>query len=1766
MMDPIQLQLMQETSLSGARDMMSGRYSPSGGGMSEFSATANQYGLPITGNPLPDIQPLAPLGLSQYGVFGSLAEMAGNTMLNTAFQNQGLLATGNAGSYLQAQRTRDHKNNSKAVSMAIAAQDSEGIYRTIRGAAALAGMPFNRDQQQAARNLSATAAGFMPTLAAISPDFADAVSGERGSVQAMASQMMEANRYRVDPITGRMGFGAAANTDMVNEVFSTMFADDNMARMRGLRAGDVGQMYRQLTPEGLVGPTGGLRERTIRSLQRVREEGTDLSQVAKLQGVEMTPDQNLESLSNTELAKLRQSPGVKKELTKADTRQVTDQLQSYVASLSAMREVFGENGNPNAPMPLLINSLKALTSGQMQKFDASQLNSIVRDMQAMGQLSGKSVDQMLAMNRDASLSNGAIVGANYGVHFNPAAVNVGVTTGMAFQERGATTGFGALNREQAEQASMSMFSRGLGSEMANALGALSRIEEAGGFSENAAGREMRAVLAAADLGAESYTFIGDDGQAVTRKVPNRENDFRRIVNEGAIDGMNVSDFNQMLGNKTSNLRALSTNEERQMAAMRQQPAEINRLAARQTANTLVGNSQIAKQFTSRADQSRVATALGQAANTAADELELSQLQDPKQRNRIIADALQVEAANQGMELDDREALNMAAASFGARETTLLAYTGMDATGFAQVNSKKMREGRSEHQASVAARSGLNQAMSGLGPRGTMVQRLFTAIQEQGDRGETADLSSLLGDMFATDLGDASAKLTPLLSDIRTREQQIKEKTAELDGAPPERLSQLTAEIQKMNAELEAKVAETHQVADKLGMTEQENTFNAEDASRGQTASRELDYLNRVSQARAIAAVGPVSDTERKAAGQTKLSQQDLAVLAERDRKNQLAEADSMGGRKAMSATELRKQIEKEVRNDPANNQFGRKKTEQQLQEEIQKRFDAEEDTVMSDEAKAIYDKAIDTGATDEHARTKVRDTLRDTTASVSQLAEFRRQGLGDGTTVDALASQEERDAVIRARRSERTVLPTGEEVETRVDQLRDQGVGQAKKTVDEVQQLDAAAKKLYAKGERDLEIAAEDSLLAENQLRVLGALGEKESLLDDPAKASSMPDELRAQLAAAKPEERTAVAMAYLDRQRQEQFYGKDEEEVEAKRKEALRRVGTAEGRQTSRDVDRNLASLREVRKEYLADNGAVTRGGALGLVAVERSQRAEADMQVLANRYFKGNVGEMLSSGGLAMTEEGKKRAAEDLEKLSPEEQEKVRARLRVAGQDIAADAELTESNYRHYVSLQGQDAKQAMVDANKDLAGAANQSYANMLKPTDETKAKAAQLFGGNATDEQAVGLQALESAAMLKGTKLDDSGLDLKTMADKIAAGEKIDTSQLSAENKELVETAQGMQGLSGLSKEQLDAVQSLSRMESADVSAEAKKLGISEEDYRKMVTGEQAVDPKLRVGNSAQELREAKQENDTLTRSKVALDKAEADAKSGKLGPAAARALKDKRAGVNKLEKRKADRMRAAGLDISNPDDVAIYHSRLENQGQVDLLERRRAAYAEATETAEKSGMSEDDIDSSKGLVDKLDKLGEERSQAYRDRDLGDDAVNVIANAFEGDKQLTKEQRAKLKADLDVGGESAAQNKRMVANVLTQVSKLDSAQFDSGMTNIQKLDQLHDEFAEAKTGDQRKAMAKKYNLSEDALGRMMAQTEFLDVAGKDENGQDKMLTQERLVEGLQEVGDRNIEDDVKQQEERTVRLTGTLEVRGDITGTATVGDVTGQYGPR
>ncbi len=988
-MDPIQLAAMQQMSQGAPQLGIPGMQAPmmSGGASQLFQLTDPSVGLfnrsvGMINAPGPDMMPLAGVPFQNFGMPGMLAGMAGNIALSGMLQQQGVTPMGNAGSFMQAQRTLDFQNMMGNVSGRVAQQDADSFFNTMRGGAALLGMPFDEEQQGAARDLSETIAGFGPMLGSMAPGMLDTLAGERGSIQSMSSQMMLANRYQIDPLTGRMGFDTEANEQMVNQVFDTMFADDNYTRMQGLRAGDIGQLYKELAPEGLVGPQGSRRDRAVSMLEQLREEdGAEFESILSEAGVMANPD-NLQSLTPESIAKLTQTSAVSERLSKSDGSAITKQLEGYVDTIAALREVFGEAGNPNAPIPQLINGLKAFTAGQSQQFDTNQLNAVVRDMQALSQMSGKSLDQLTKSTQLAAQQGEAL---GIGRTFAPTAVNVGTTTGMAFQEQGGATGFGAVTREQAEARSMEFFNRGMSSQMANTLGALGRVRESGGFSDNDAGQRIEKAMDALERGDTKYTYTRD-GQTVTEDVPRTEAAFRGMVSQGGVEGMNLAQFGSMLNDRTSNLRNLHSNRGLQQAAFNVQAEEVNDSIERVMQNRLMSNEQIDNANLSGKEKVRTTRSMARAANQALRDLSAQEMQNADTRNTAMAEAIMGQAAAENVDMSESEARNAATGLFGSAENVARSSGFTSMTEFKQVMGTGMTNSRRSKQAQVQARASVNESMSVLGNKGSLSQRIVTAIQKQGGRGGEADLSTLLADAFGVGNMDAAQRdISSEFKIVADRQEEVESIIAELDGATDTERPAIQGRLDKAMQQLDAAVVDAKSMSDDYGLAEVQESFDRTDFERGRAAERDIRKLRRYDRAAMLAQDSEITDEQLQEQAGSDLSEVDLKAAATSMRN---AELDRVTAEAEAATLDGTGKLDKDL---------------QELAKDL----------------------------SPDAARRQLVEDRRDT---VSDLDEFMKRTSGMKNLADIKSQDIQRD-VLRSRRTEINATPTSEETVSRAEEL-----------------------------------------------------------------------------------------------------------------------------------------------------------------------------------------------------------------------------------------------------------------------------------------------------------------------------------------------------------------------------------------------------------------------------------------------------------------------------------------------------------------------------------------------------------------------------------------------------------------------------------------------------------------------------------------------------------------------------------------------------------
>lgn len=739
-----------------ATGMFSQQMAPGLGAPGLFDlAQSSAYRAPFNpNNRFVDTRPLANFGLESYGMFGQIGGIAGNYLIQQQLAANGLTSRGNAGSYRQAMEVNERARARAQMVGQLRGLESDSINSVLQGFAAQTGFmgPMGEEQAAATRQFADFAAQYMPSMAGV-PGFdtlSKLMTGRTGSIYPMVGSFAEANRFSRDPLTGQRGFSGDSNAAMIRDVYSGAFRDDSAAIRNGFRAEDYGQMYRELSAEGLIGTKGSLRDRTVAAAREVmKETGVDLPQLVSAGGGGAATATSPEELTAEQLQAVRRTSQVQTKLTKGEAKQVTDQLDSYGESIAAIKEVFLENGQ-EAPIPTLINALKALTNNQLGKFSPGQLTTIVRDLQAMSRVTGQSIDELFLMRQTAESVAKQYMG-NRGQNFVSEMTKYGAAADAAYQEQGAMTGPNALSREQVRASAIDMAGRAANSDMVNMYSTVGRMTQAtGGFEDNAAGRRLKAAYAAASASQTTYTYTDETGKEQTARTPTRIEELFPLL-AGATK-LTESQLLVALNQKSANQDFAAQHPELVESARN---AVLSEFRERTLPSILAGGigTDSSLSFIQTPEQRRAAAS---AISTAL----VDGLTEEERKNPELVTRRLVEAAEQGLAANGLPSLSPqqrksltgfvaasgAIADVAADQATNLA--GGKVAGLVRTSGKAVQR----QEAAISAEAGLSRAFAGVGQLngGDLFSRLSTWLQSSGKNGQNASLDSLAPEVFAID--------------------------------------------------------------------------------------------------------------------------------------------------------------------------------------------------------------------------------------------------------------------------------------------------------------------------------------------------------------------------------------------------------------------------------------------------------------------------------------------------------------------------------------------------------------------------------------------------------------------------------------------------------------------------------------------------------------------------------------------------------------------------------------------------------------------------------------------------------------------------------------------------------------------------------------------------------------------------------------------------------------------------------------------------------
>ena len=410
-----------------------------GGAGTPFVGTSNQ--------PAPTFNVGEAFGLE--GPTAMMANMAVQSIIPSFFGNKGDIFGQFSPKIGFGEQLR--RQNSYAMQQEViqdAAKLDEGTYQKIlEGISNLAGTPFGEREKKGAATMSRDMSSLMGILAQTNPELADSLHGTRGSAAVMAQRMTSAARYMQDPTTGAVGLSRESIGALTKSFHEQMFGDKaDVSKMQGITAGQAGAMFDQMTRRGLLGSSM-----------------PDLEDVAKEQGKTVE-----------ELAKL---PDFSAKVQQFQASRTADKLKSMTGAVAAMKDIFGENGQANAPMEQIFNALQAVTQNSLGNMNPADIERTVRDMSNSAKMSGLDMQGMMRVNAMAGQSVDRV---GLDRSFAPRVATGAMTYAAAYgSQTGNMRAFGMFDKEKMLQVSANMQASALASREANESAALLRLEKTG---------------------------------------------------------------------------------------------------------------------------------------------------------------------------------------------------------------------------------------------------------------------------------------------------------------------------------------------------------------------------------------------------------------------------------------------------------------------------------------------------------------------------------------------------------------------------------------------------------------------------------------------------------------------------------------------------------------------------------------------------------------------------------------------------------------------------------------------------------------------------------------------------------------------------------------------------------------------------------------------------------------------------------------------------------------------------------------------------------------------------------------------------------------------------------------------------------------------------------------------------------------------------------------------------------------------------------------
>jgi len=187
-----------------------------------------------------------------------------------------------------------------------------------------------------------------------------------------------------------------------------------------------------------------------------------------------------------------------------DAKRTAASVKEMTGAVAAVREIFGDNGNSDAPMPALLAALEQLSQGSSGQVGRGKIEIALRQMQTLAKESGVGFEQLTSLSANMG-AMGDMLGVAKGTTMQSTANVLAQTKAMRDTGAFSKPVYGALTQEEAMKRGAELESRGNASSNALGMATLKGLYEAslvddgtgtGKKTSKFAGSEMEAAVKA----------------------------------------------------------------------------------------------------------------------------------------------------------------------------------------------------------------------------------------------------------------------------------------------------------------------------------------------------------------------------------------------------------------------------------------------------------------------------------------------------------------------------------------------------------------------------------------------------------------------------------------------------------------------------------------------------------------------------------------------------------------------------------------------------------------------------------------------------------------------------------------------------------------------------------------------------------------------------------------------------------------------------------------------------------------------------------------------------------------------------------------------------------------------------------------------------------------------------------------------------------------------------------------------------------------------